>query len=102
MSDLAVAHLTGRQADRFARCLEQRMRVVCEQFVEDGQLRQQDGIAVASGRFGVFVADAPPVANDQDKRLHPVRVRGRRRRWVRIFSPRLPRMTASVHRKPAR
>jgi hypothetical protein len=40
------------------------MRVLGQQTLEHRQPRQLDCIAVPLGRFSVFVADTPPVANN--------------------------------------
>ena len=102
VADFAVAHLSGWQADRFARCLQQRVRIRAQELIEHRQVRQQDRVAMALGALGVFIADAPAVADDQDKRFHLLSVRGRKRLCVRSVSTRLPSITASAHRKPAR
>src|SRR5690606_38736015 len=45
VADLAVAHLSGGQADGGARSLQGRARPACPDRVEDGRARQVDGVA---------------------------------------------------------
>ena len=47
VADLGVAHLPGRQADRLARGLERRVRVLGPEPVEDRRLGELDGVARA-------------------------------------------------------
>ena len=58
--DLGVAHLTGRQADRLAGCLERRMRVLGPEPVEDRRVRELDGVSRAGRR-------QPPAIEDDER-----------------------------------
>jgi hypothetical protein len=57
--DLGVAHLSVRQADCLARGDELRVRIVAPQPVEDGRVRELDGVARPRRR------DAPAVEDDE-------------------------------------
>ena len=59
VTDLGVAHLSGRQADRLAGGRERRVRVFAPEPVEDGRARQLDGVAGTGWRA------APPVEDDE-------------------------------------
>ena len=59
VADLGVAHLSLRQPDRLARGLQRRVRVLPPEPVEDGRLRQLDGVA-RPGRCA-----APAVEDDE-------------------------------------
>ena len=57
MADLGVAHLPGRQADRLAGGRESRLRILGPEPVEDGRLRELDGIAGTARRAAPAVED---------------------------------------------
>ena len=59
MTDLGVAHLAFRQADRLAGRGELRVRKVAPQPVEDGRVRELDRVARAGRR------DSPAVEDDE-------------------------------------
>src|SRR4029077_17442814 len=59
MADLGVAHLPRRQSDRLTRGVEGRVRVGAPEAVEDGSVRQLDGIARPRWRA------TPPVEDDE-------------------------------------
>ena len=57
VTDLGVAHLTGRQADRLARGCERRVRVLAPEPVEDRRPRQLDRVAGPGRRAAPAVED---------------------------------------------
>jgi hypothetical protein len=60
MADLGVAHLPGREADRLARGLDRRVRIVGPDPVEDRRLGGRNGVAGTRRRA------APAVEDDED------------------------------------
>ena len=67
VADLRVAHLAGRQADRLARGLDRRVRVLGPEPVEDRRLGELDRVPRARRRA------APAVEDDENYRLAAVR-----------------------------
>src|SRR4249919_1768666 len=59
MTDLGVAHLSGRQADRLARCSQRRVREALPEPVEDRRRGQPDRVS-RPGR-----STAPPVQDHE-------------------------------------
>ncbi len=102
MADLAVAHLAGRQADRFARRLEQAVRVLGQQPIEHRQPCQRDRVAVATRRARVLVGNSPSVPDDQQHRPRPAIGKAHSVSVPVDRSNRIPATsTASAQRKPA-
>src|SRR5918995_1139438 len=60
VADLGVAHLAGRQPDGLTRRVQGRVRKALPELVEDGRLRQLDGVPGA-GR------SAPPAVEDDER-----------------------------------
>ena len=57
MTDLGIAHLTGRQADRLARGRQRRVRVLAPEPVEDRRPSQLDRVARPGRRAAPAVED---------------------------------------------
>ncbi len=70
VSDLGVAHHSGRKPHGFARRLEQRPRVLRQPAVEDGRARERDGVARRGRRV------APAVADQEEDRRRFLQARG--------------------------
>src|SRR5581483_105329 len=63
MADLAVAHLSIRQADKLAAGMDERVGIFTEQAVVGGLARQGNGIGLG------FSTIAPTIEDDENKRF---------------------------------